>query len=85
MPRASKLSEFLGPEEETDSTSDSIGSFFETLQALRQKDRRCWLESLYPSDPDSDESLSEEDEDPERFLQDKGRGKPQVQYPPSSR
>ena len=85
MPRASKLSEFLGPEEETDSTSDSTGSFFETLQALRQKDRRCQLESLYPSDPDSDESLSEEDEDLEHFFQDKGRGKPQVQYPPSVR
>lgn len=27
-------------------TSDSTGSFFETLQALRQKDRWCLLESL---------------------------------------
>ena len=85
MPRAGKLSEFLSPEEETDSTSDSTGSFFETLQALRQKDRWCLLESLSLSDPDSNESLSEEDEDPERFFQDKGSGKPQVQYPSSAR
>lgn len=85
MPRADKLSEFLSPEEETDSTSDSTGSFFETLQALRQKDRWCLLESLYPSDPDSNESLSEEDEDLERFFQDKGSEKPQVQYPSSAR
>ncbi|XP_027408190.1 protein FAM161B isoform X1 [Bos indicus x Bos taurus] len=85
LPRAGKLSEFLSPEEETDSTSDSTGSFFETLQALRQKDRWCLLESLYPSDPDSNESLSEEDEDLEHFFRDEGRGKPQVQYPPSAR
>nr|AAX46530.1 chromosome 14 open reading frame 44 [Bos taurus] len=85
LPRAGKLSEFLSPEEETDSTSDSTGSFFETLQALRQKDRWCLLESLYPSDPDSNESLSEEDEDLEHFFRDEDRGKPQVQYPPSAR
>ncbi|XP_059746922.1 protein FAM161B isoform X3 [Bos taurus] len=85
LPRAGKLSEFLSPEEETDSTSDSTGSFFETLQALRQKDRWCLLESLYPSDPDSNESLSEEDEDLEHFFRDEDRGKPQVQYPPSVR
>ena len=85
MPRAGKLSEFISPEEETDSTSDSTASFYETLQALRQKGRWCLLESLYLSDPDSDESLSEDDEDLESFFQDKGRGKPQVQYPPSPR
>ena len=50
-----------------------------------QKDRWCLLESLYPSDPDSNESLSEEDEDLERFFQDKGSEKPQVQYPSSAR
>ncbi|XP_006046648.3 protein FAM161B isoform X1 [Bubalus bubalis] len=85
LPKAGKLSEFLSPEEETDSTSDSTGSFFETLQALRQKDRWCLLESLYPPDPDSNESLSEEDEDLEHFFRDKSRGKPQAQYPPSAR
>nr|XP_060151015.1 protein FAM161B isoform X2 [Globicephala melas] len=85
LPRAGKLSEFISPEEETDSTSDSTASFYETLQALRQKDRWCLLESLYLSDPDSDESLSEDDEDLESFFQDKGRGKPQVQSPRSPR
>ncbi|XP_019776972.1 protein FAM161B isoform X1 [Tursiops truncatus] len=85
LPRAGKLSEFISPEEETDSTSDSTASFYETLQALRQKDRWCLLESLYLSDPDSDESLSEDDEDLESFFQDKGRGKPQVQSPLSPR
>ncbi|XP_006206199.2 protein FAM161B [Vicugna pacos] len=85
LPRAGKLSEFLSSEEETDSTSDSSGSFYETLQALRQKGRWCLLESLCPSDPGSGESLSEDDEDLESFFQDKGRGKPQVQCPPSPR
>lgn len=85
LPRAGKLGEFISPEEETDSTSDSTASFYETLQALRQKDRWRLLESLYLSDPDSDESLSEDDEDLESFFQDKGRGKPQVQLPPSPR
>ena len=32
-----------------------------------------------------DGSLSEEDEDLEHFFRDEGRGKPQVQYPPSAR
>ncbi|XP_036168470.1 protein FAM161B isoform X2 [Myotis myotis] len=83
LPRAGKLDEFLSLEE-TDSTSaDSTGSFYETLQALMQKGRWCLSESLHQSDPDSDESLSEDDEDLESFFQNKGRGKPQVQYPPS--
>ncbi|EPQ18503.1 Protein FAM161B [Myotis brandtii] len=85
LPRAGKLDEFLSLEE-TDSTSaDSTGSFYETLQALTQKARWCLSESLHQSDPDSDESLSEDDEDLESFFQNKGRGKPQVQYPPSPR
>lgn len=85
MPRTGKLDEFLSLEE-TDSTSaDSTGSFSETLQALKQKGRWCLSESLYQSDPDSDESLSEDDEDLESFFQNKGRGKPQVQDPPSPR
>ncbi|XP_058423300.1 protein FAM161B isoform X2 [Diceros bicornis minor] len=85
LPRAGKLDEFLSPEEETDSTSDSTGSFYETLQILRQKGRWCLLESLYQSDLDSDENLSEDDEDLKRFFQDKGRGKRQVQCPQSPR
>ncbi|XP_023617105.1 protein FAM161B isoform X1 [Myotis lucifugus] len=85
LPRAGKLDEFLSLEE-TDSTSaDSTGSFYETLQALTQKARWCLSESLHQSDPDSDESLSEDAEDLESFFQNKGRGKPQVQYPPSPR
>ncbi|XP_008137069.2 protein FAM161B [Eptesicus fuscus] len=85
LPRAGKLDEFLSLEE-TDSTSpDSTGSFYETLQALKQKGRWCLSESLHQSDPDSDESLSEDDEDLASFFQNKGRGKPQVQYPPSPR
>ncbi|XP_014639882.1 PREDICTED: protein FAM161B [Ceratotherium simum simum] len=85
LPRAGKLDEFLSPEEETDSTSDSTGSFYETLQILRQKGRWCLLESLYQSDLDSDENLSEDDEDLKHFFQDKGRGKRQVQCPQSPR
>ncbi|XP_037359596.1 protein FAM161B [Talpa occidentalis] len=78
LPRAGKLDEFLSLEE-TDSVSDSVGSFFETLQVLQQKGQWSLLESLYLSDPDSDENLSEDDEDLESFFQDKGRGKPRVQ------
>ncbi|XP_060031469.1 protein FAM161B [Erinaceus europaeus] len=85
LPRAGKLHDFLSLDEETDSTSDSIGSFFETLQVLKQKDRWCLLESLGQSDLDSEEDLSEDDEDLESFFKDKGRGKPQVQYPQSPR
>ncbi|XP_037688243.1 protein FAM161B isoform X2 [Choloepus didactylus] len=83
LPRAGKLDEFLSPEEEMASSSpDSAGSFYE---ALKQKGRWCLLESLYQSDPDSDKNFSEEEEDLEHFFQDKGRGKPQVQYPQSLR
>lgn len=86
MPRAGKLDDFLSPEEETVSdSSDSTGSFSETLEALKQKGRWCLLESLYPSDPDNGENFSEDDEDLEGFFQDKGRGKPQVHSPPSPR
>ncbi|KAG8514249.1 Protein FAM161B, partial [Galemys pyrenaicus] len=84
LPRAGKLDDFLSLEEETDSASDSVGSFFETLQVL-QKGKWSLLESLSLSDPDSDESVSEDDEDLEGFFQDKGRGKPQVQSPLSLR
>nr|XP_012597087.1 protein FAM161B isoform X1 [Microcebus murinus] len=85
LPRAGKLDEFLSPEEETESTSDSTGSFYETLQVLKQKGRQYLLESFFQSDPDSDENLSEDEEDLEKFFQDKGRGKPQVQCPQSLR
>ncbi|XP_004681760.1 PREDICTED: protein FAM161B isoform X2 [Condylura cristata] len=85
LPRAGKLDEFLSLEEETDSASDSVGSFFETLQVLQQKGKWSLLESLYLSDPDSDENLSEDEEDLESFFQDKGRGKPQAQPPRSLR
>lgn len=85
LPRAGKLDEFLSLEE-TDSTSpESTGSFYETLQALKQKGRWCLSESLHQSDPDSVESLSEDAEDLASFFQNKGSGKPQVQYPPSPR
>ncbi|XP_032143786.1 protein FAM161B isoform X1 [Sapajus apella] len=79
LPRAGKLNEFLSPEEEIDSTSDSTGSFYQTLHVLKQKVRPCLLESLFQSDPDSDENLSEDEEDLESFFQDKGRGKVQAQ------
>ncbi|KAM6171889.1 LOW QUALITY PROTEIN: protein FAM161B [Erethizon dorsatum] len=84
LPRAGKLHEFLSPEEETDSTSNSAGSFYETLQVLKQKGSWDLLESLFASDPDSHESVSQ-DEDLESFFQDKGRGRPQVWCPPSLR
>ncbi|XP_045678625.1 protein FAM161B isoform X2 [Phyllostomus hastatus] len=83
LPRAGKLDEFLSLEE-TDSTSDSTESFYETLQALKQKGRWCLSESPHESEPDSDESLSE-DEDLERFFRDKGREKPQARDPPAPR
>ncbi|KAL2789723.1 protein FAM161B, partial [Daubentonia madagascariensis] len=85
LPRAGKLDEFLSPEEETDSTSDSTGSIYKTLQVLKQKGREGLLESLFQSDPDSDENLSEDEEDQDSFFQDKARGKPQVQCPQSLR
>ncbi|XP_004371086.1 protein FAM161B [Trichechus manatus latirostris] len=85
LPRAGKLDEFLSPEEEMDSTSDSTGSFYKSLEVLTQKGRWCLLESLYQSDPDSDGNLSEDNEDLESFFQDKGRGKPQVQGSQSMR
>uniref|UniRef100_A0A8C9LTT9 FAM161 centrosomal protein B n=1 Tax=Piliocolobus tephrosceles TaxID=591936 RepID=A0A8C9LTT9_9PRIM len=85
LPRASKLDEFLSPEEEIDSTSDSTGSFYQTFQILKQKGRPCLLESLFQSDPESDENLSEDEEDLESFFRDKGRGKVQVQCPQALR
>ncbi|XP_045434637.1 protein FAM161B isoform X2 [Pipistrellus kuhlii] len=85
LPGAGGLDELLSPEE-TDSTSpDSAGSFYETLRALGQKGRWCLSESLHPSDPGSDGSLSEDDEDLASFFQNKGSGEPQVQRPPSPR
>ncbi|XP_050020449.1 protein FAM161B [Alexandromys fortis] len=85
LPRAGKLHEFLSPEEETDSASDSTGSFSRTLQTGKQKGRWSRLESLCQSDPDSGQDGSEDEEDLETFFQDKSRGKPQVQDPPSLR
>ncbi|XP_045863917.1 protein FAM161B [Meles meles] len=85
LPRAGKLDDFLSPEDLTLSDSDSTGSFSETLEVLKQKGRWCLLESLFQSDPDSGENFSEDEEDLERFFQDKGRGKPQVQDPLSPR
>ncbi|XP_012870186.1 PREDICTED: protein FAM161B [Dipodomys ordii] len=85
LPRAGKLHDFLSPEEETDSTSDSIGSFYETLQTLKQKGRLGLLETFFQSDSESDEISSEDNEDLESFFQDKGRGKPQVRLPGSLR
>ncbi|XP_020022311.2 protein FAM161B [Castor canadensis] len=84
LPRAGKLHEFLSPEE-TDSTSDSTGSFYETLQILKRKGRWGLLESLFQSDPESEENDCEDDKVLESFFQNKGRGKPQVQHPPSLR
>ncbi|XP_053784073.1 protein FAM161B isoform X2 [Desmodus rotundus] len=85
LPRAGKLDEFLSLEETDSASPDSTGSFYEILQALKQKGRRCLSESLHESDPDSDESLSEDDEDLESFFRDKGRGKPHAQDPPAPR
>ncbi|KAK7799577.1 hypothetical protein U0070_001464 [Myodes glareolus] len=85
LPRAGKLHEFLSPEEETDSASDSTGSFSRTLQVGKQKGRWSLLESLCQSDQDSDQDGSEDEEDLETFFQDKSRGKPQVRDPPSLR
>ncbi|XP_053529278.1 protein FAM161B isoform X2 [Artibeus jamaicensis] len=85
LSRAGKLDEFLSLEE-TDSTSpDSPGSFYETLKVLKQKGRWCLSESSHESEPDSDESLSEDDEDLESFFRDKGRGKPQARDPAAPR
>ncbi|XP_036013217.1 protein FAM161B isoform X1 [Mus musculus] len=85
LPRAGKLHEFLSPEEDTDSTSDSTGSFYRTPQVPKQRGRWDVLESLFQSDPDSDLNDAEDEEDLESFFQDKSRGKPQVQDPPSLR
>ncbi|XP_051005051.1 protein FAM161B [Acomys russatus] len=85
LPRAGKLHEFLCTEEETDSTADSTGSSWEPLQAPEQKGRWAVLETLFQSDPDSEQSSSEDEEGWENFFQDKSRGKPQVQDPPSCR
>ncbi|XP_003786950.1 protein FAM161B [Otolemur garnettii] len=85
LPRAGKLDEFLSPEEETYSTSDSTGSFYRTPQVLKQKGRQCLLELFFQSDPDSNENCSEDDEALESFFQDKCRRKPQVPCPQSLR
>lgn len=84
MPRAGKLHEFLSPEEETDS-SDYTGSFYRTLQVRKQNGRWSLVGSPFPSDPDSGENSSEDEEDLESFFQDRSRGKPQVQDPSSLR
>ncbi|XP_052041388.1 protein FAM161B [Apodemus sylvaticus] len=85
LPRAGKLHEFLSPEEDTDSTSDSTESFYRTPQVPKQKGGWGLLESLLQSDPDSDLNGSEDEEDLESFFQDKSRGRPQVPGPPSLR
>ncbi|XP_023392782.1 protein FAM161B isoform X3 [Pteropus vampyrus] len=85
LPRAGKLDEFLSPEETDSTSSDSTGSIYETLQVLKQKSMWCLLESLYQSDPDSDDNFSADDEDLKNLFQDKGMGKPQVQYIASPR
>ncbi|XP_055989820.1 protein FAM161B [Sorex fumeus] len=77
LPRAGKLDEFLSPDDETDSTSDSMGNLFELLRELKEKGKWGLLKSLYPSTSDSDENLSEDDEDLESFFQNRGRGMPQ--------
>ncbi|XP_076407181.1 protein FAM161B isoform X2 [Peromyscus maniculatus bairdii] len=84
LPRAGKLHEFLSPEEETDS-SDYTGSFYRTLQVRKQNGRWSLVGSPFPSDPDSGENSSEDEEDLESFFQDRSRGKPQVQDPSSLR
>ncbi|KAM4853480.1 protein FAM161B [Thomomys bottae] len=76
LPRAGKLHDFLSPEEETESTSDSTRSFYETLQILKQKGRLSLLETFFQSDSESEEISSEGDEDLDSFFQDKSRGKP---------
>ena len=68
MPRAGKLHEFLSPEEDTDSTSDSTGSFYRTPQVPKQRGRWDVLESLFQSDPDSDLNDAEDEEDLESLL-----------------
>ncbi|XP_006865673.1 PREDICTED: protein FAM161B [Chrysochloris asiatica] len=78
LPRAGKLDEFLSPDEETESTSDSAGSFYKSLEVLTEEGRHCLLQSLYQSDSDSDGKLSEENGNLESVFQDKGREKPQV-------
>ncbi|XP_048218852.1 protein FAM161B [Perognathus longimembris pacificus] len=85
LSRAGKLHDFLSPEEETDSTSDSTGSLYETLQTLKQKGRLSLLETLFQSDSESAEISSEDDEDLESFFQEQSRGKQQVQLPGSLR
>ncbi|KAG3260719.1 hypothetical protein H1C71_015665 [Ictidomys tridecemlineatus] len=85
LPRAGKLHELLSLEDETESTSVSTGSFYDSLQVLKQRDKQGLLESLFQADSDSDKNISEDDEVLENFFQDKGRGKPQIQYPGSQR
>ncbi|KAL1789615.1 hypothetical protein HispidOSU_004589 [Sigmodon hispidus] len=85
LPRAAKLHEFLSPEVETDSTCDSTGSFYRTLHLQQQRSEGSLSESLCLSDPDTDQNGSEDEESVESFFQDKSRGKPQVQDPPSLR
>ncbi|XP_006884750.1 PREDICTED: protein FAM161B [Elephantulus edwardii] len=81
LPRAGKLEEFLSAEEETDSASDSVESFYKSLEILTRNGTWSLLESLDLSDSDSDGIFSEDNEDLESFFQDKGRGKPSVQFP----
>ncbi|XP_071463780.1 protein FAM161B isoform X2 [Marmota flaviventris] len=85
LPRAGKLHELFSLEDETESTSVSTGSFYDSLQVLKQRDKQGLLESLFQADSDSDKNISEDDEVLENFFQDKGRGKPQIQYPGSQR
>ncbi|XP_040831241.1 protein FAM161B isoform X1 [Ochotona curzoniae] len=85
LPRAGRLAEFLGSEEETGSTWDSSESLREKPQVLGHEGRCRLLESLFPSDPDSDEHPSEDDEDLDGFLQDQGKDQQPVVQPLSPR
>lgn len=85
LPRAGRLAEFLGSEEETGSTWDSSESLREKPQVLGHEGRCHLLESLFLSDPDSDEHPSEDDEDLDGFLQDQGKDQQPVAQPLSPR
>ncbi|XP_055449150.1 protein FAM161B [Psammomys obesus] len=83
--RAGQLHEFLSLDEETDSTSDTTGNFYRTLQPPKQKGRWSLLPSLFQSDLDKDQDGYEEEDVFENFFPDKRSGKLQVQDPPSLR
>lgn len=73
VPRRSDLLDFLQPDEDITTTSDS--GFYDSLQALKRKNKQCLLELglMYQVKLENSHKLSTDVKELEDFFQDNGR------------